>query len=272
MLLEAFRRAKVNAEPSPSPALSVRLNGALIGSIPDASSGWTSRPTLSCRRRRSGSRYRGGGFSPGCRPWSRPPLRTRHRVLQVPRAVRDRRIGEQEQRSMSNLGVEIAIEGSCAQCNTRRAHANHVCPSGGEPRMSWNAHDRQARAGETVMAASFESVEARDVQVVHAAESRATSNDPLVFERLIADTSGAFVAVPAEAFDSRIEGQPSWAVVNRLRKLYLGREEALTTRSTCSGRRASLAGRARAPDFGTGERDRCVAPAEPDGRRSSPGA
>jgi hypothetical protein len=56
------------------------------------------------------------------------------------------------------------------------------------------------------MAASFESVGARDVQVVHAAESRATSNDPLVFERLIADTSGAFVAVPAEAFDSRIEG------------------------------------------------------------------
>ena len=68
------------------------------------------------------------------------------------------------------------------------------------------------------MAASFESVGARDVQVVHAAESRATSNDPLVFERLIADTSAAFVAVPAEAFDSRIEGQPSWAVVNRSRK------------------------------------------------------
>ena len=72
--------------------------------------------------------------------------------------------------------------------------------------MSWHAHDRQSRAGETVMAASFESVEARDVQVVHAAESRATSNDPLVFERLIADTSAAFAAVPAEAFDSWIEG------------------------------------------------------------------
>ena len=46
MLLEAARRAKVNAEPSPSPALSVRLNGALMGSIPDASSGRTSAPRL----------------------------------------------------------------------------------------------------------------------------------------------------------------------------------------------------------------------------------
>jgi transcriptional regulator with GAF, ATPase, and Fis domain len=66
--------------------------------------------------------------------------------------------------------------------------------------MSWDANDQQSRAGEIDRHGRD-----RDVQVVHAAESRATRNDPLAFERVISEITATFVAVPAGALDIRIE-------------------------------------------------------------------
>ena len=56
------------------------------------------------------------------------------------------------------------------------------------------------------MAAFSESVGAEGVQAVHEAQSRATHNDLLVFERLISEIPATFVAVPADAVDARIKG------------------------------------------------------------------
>ncbi len=56
------------------------------------------------------------------------------------------------------------------------------------------------------MAAPSENVEAQGAQAVDDAEPRTTVSDPLVCERLISETSAAWVAVPAEAFEGRIDG------------------------------------------------------------------